>query len=291
MGKNVTVTASAPLVLDEITSLRAKLDEYRAAGRTIALVPTMGALHAGHLRLTQRARELADVVIVSIFVNPLQFAPTEDLSRYPRTFDADVAALDGLVDVVFAPPVEQIYPDGPTPTRVNAGDIGDLYEGAARPGHFDGMLTVVAKLLNIVQPQVALFGQKDAQQVFLVRRMVRDLNIPVSIEATPTVREPDGLALSSRNRYLDVAARPAALTLSASLRAAADASSQGLDAALEAANRRIHSEPAVKLDYLVAVDPTTFLQVDAHYRGPVTLLVAAHVGGARLIDNTQFTLG
>ena len=285
------MTASTPQLIDRIDAVRAALEEHRAAGRRIALVPTMGALHDGHLSLVRRARELGDIVVVSIFVNPLQFAPTEDLDRYPRTLDADVRALAGLADVVFAPSVGGMYPDGPTPTRVTAGDVGTLYEGASRQGHFDGMLTVVAKLLNIVQPQFAMFGQKDAQQIFLVRRMVRDLNLPVSIEAAPTVREHDGLAFSSRNRFLDAAARAAAAALSAGLRSASDAAKQGVDAALAAARARVSAEPAVKLDYLVAVDPSTFLPVGDDYRGRVTVLVAAHVGDTRLIDNTQFEIG
>jgi pantoate--beta-alanine ligase len=289
--KNGTVTASTPQLFDRIDSVRAALHEHRLAGRSIALVPTMGALHDGHLGLVEHAGELADVVIVSIFVNPLQFAPTEDLDRYPRTLDADLAALGGRAHMVFAPSVTDMYPDGPTQTRVTAGDVGELYEGAYRPGHFDGVLTVVAKLLNVVQPQFALFGQKDAQQIFLVRQMVRDLNLPVSIEAAVTVRDPDGLALSSRNRFLDGAARSAALALSAGLREAADAAAQGVDAALAAARTRLSEEAAVRLDYLVAVDPRTFLQVDGAYRGPVTVLVAARVGGTRLIDNIQFDIG
>jgi pantoate--beta-alanine ligase len=299
--KNGTVTASTPQVFDRIDSVRAALDEHRLAGRSIALVPTMGALHDGHLGLVERAGELADVVIVSIFVNPLQFSPTEDLDRYPRTLDADLEALGDRAQMVFAPSVSDMYPDGPTQTRVTAGDVGALYEGAYRAGHFDGVLTVVAKLLNVVQPQFALFGQKDAQQIFLVRQMVRDLNLPVSIEAASTVREADGLALSSRNRFLDGTARRAALVLSAGLRAATDAveggrehggrsGRPGVDAALAVARSLIESEPAVKLDYLVAVDPRTFLQVSGAYSGPVTMLVAARVGDTRLIDNTQFVV-
>jgi pantoate--beta-alanine ligase len=284
------VTVSTPQLFDRIDSVRAALDEQRAAARSIALVPTMGALHDGHLGLVERARELADVVIVSIFVNPLQFAPTEDLDRYPRTLDADLAALGDRAQMVFAPSVTEMYPDGPTQTRVTAGDVGQLYEGAYRPGHFDGVLTVVAKLLNVVQPRFALFGQKDAQQIFLVRRMVRDLNLPVSIEAAATVRDRDGLALSSRNRFLDTAARSSALAISAGLRAAAEAAHDGVDDALSAAHARVSAEPAVKLDYLVAVDPRTFLQVSNGYRGPVTMLIAARVGSTRLIDNTQFDI-
>ena len=176
------------------------------AGRVV-LVPTMGALHEGHLRLVSLARDLGSPVIVSIFVNPLQFGPGEDLDRYPRTLEADVAALDGLADVVFAPSAAEMYPRGESSTRVTAGEVGRLYEGASRPGHFDGMLTVVSKLFHIVQPDVAVFGRKDAQQVHLVGRMVDDLNLPVTIAEVDIVREGDGLALSSRNRYLREADR------------------------------------------------------------------------------------
>jgi len=274
-----------------IDGMRAALASSREGGARIALVPTMGALHAGHLALVRHARALADVVVVSIFVNPLQFGPNEDLETYPRTLDADVVALDALADHVFAPSVGEMYPDGAATTRVAAGEVGGLYEGASRPGHFDGMLTVVAKLLNIVQPRTAVFGQKDAQQVFLVRRMVRDLNLPVSIEVAPTVREDDGLALSSRNRYLDVPQRHAAAVLSAALRDAAAAASEGASAALQAARMRVKTEEAVKLDYLVIVDPASLLPVEDDHRGPATLLIAARVGTTRLIDNAPLQLG
>ncbi|HEY0260878.1 MAG TPA: pantoate--beta-alanine ligase, partial [Lacisediminihabitans sp.] len=166
-----------------MTELRSGTADARSQGKRIALIPTMGALHDGHLALVRRAHEVADVVIVSIFVNPLQFGPTEDLDRYPRTLDADVLKLSELgVDWVFAPSVREMYPNGGSETRVTAGTVGTLYEGRTRAGHFDGVLTVVSKLLNIAQPQVVLFGQKDAQQVFLVKRMVADLNLPVAVE-------------------------------------------------------------------------------------------------------------
>jgi len=268
-----------------IEGLRAALAPARADGRSIVFVPTMGALHAGHLALVRHARSLGDIVVVSIFVNPLQFGPNEDLEKYPRTLDADVLVLDALADHVFAPSVGEMYPNGPATTRVAAGEVGGLYEGAARPGHFDGMLTVVAKLLNIVQPAIAVFGQKDAQQVFLVRRMVRDLDLPVAVEAAPTVREADGLALSSRNRYLDERQRLAAAVLSAALRDAVSVASDGPAAALQAARMRLNTEETVKLDYLVIVDPASFLPVADDHRGAATLLIAARVGTTRLIDN------
>ncbi|MEY9954189.1 pantoate--beta-alanine ligase [Leifsonia sp. EB34] len=271
---------------------RAALDGPADAptGRVV-LVPTMGALHRGHLSLVRRARDLGGFVVVSIFVNPLQFGPDEDLDRYPRTLDADVAALDGVADLVFAPTAAEMYPHGPSSTRVTAGEVGRLFEGASRPGHFDGMLTVVAKLLHIVQPDVAVFGHKDAQQVHLVGRMVEDLDLPVTIAVVDIVREDDGLALSSRNRYLDDDQRRAALTLSQALAAGASAASGGAAAALEAAAARVEAEPVVKLDYLAIVDQDTFLEAGADLRGPALLLIAARVGSTRLIDNARITLG
>ncbi|WP_400997877.1 pantoate--beta-alanine ligase [Agromyces sp. GXQ0307] len=275
-----------------MVGIRDAVAGLRATERSVALVPTMGALHDGHLALVRRAREIADAVVVSIFVNPLQFGAGEDLDRYPRTFDADLAALgrEG-VDLVFAPTVDEMYPTGAVETTVVAGHVGTLYEGASRPGHFDGMLTVVAKLFHIVQPDTAVFGQKDAQQVFLVRRMVSDLNAPLAIEVVPTVREPDGLALSSRNRYLDADGRRAALALSESLAAAESAASDGLDEVLAEAAAAFGDHDGIDLDYLVVVDPETFLPVDEGANGAATVLVAARVGGTRLIDNAAIRLG
>ncbi|HEY9324563.1 MAG TPA: pantoate--beta-alanine ligase [Agromyces sp.] len=288
----MTGSASGARVVPTIVELRERLAERRAAGASVALVPTMGALHAGHLALVSHARELADVVVVSIFVNPLQFGPSEDLDRYPRTLDADVEALDGLgVEFVFAPTVAEMYPNGPVGTMLTAGRVGSLYEGASRPGHFDGMLTVVGKLLNIVRPDVAVFGQKDAQQVFLVRRMVDDLDVATSIEVVPTVRETDGLALSSRNRFLDPEHRAAALTLSEALRAADAAAPDGLAEVLAEGAAAFGDHDDVVLDYLVVVDPETFLPVADDARGPAVVLVAARVGATRLIDNAAITLG
>lgn len=279
-------------ITETITELRERLADARAAGKRIALVPTMGALHDGHLALVDRARAVADVVVVSIFVNPLQFGPGEDLDRYPRDLAADVEALERHgVNFVFAPPVAEMYPHGATQTRVVAGEVGSLYEGAARAGHFDGVLTVVTKLLGIVAPQTIVFGQKDAQQVFLVERMVADFNLPVSVEVVPIVREAQGLALSSRNRYLSAENRAAALALSAALRAATASAADGAVAALEAARTVLSAQPLVKLDYLVAVNPTNFLVVENDYRGPAVILVAALVGTTRLIDNAVVQLG
>ncbi|MEI5583883.1 MULTISPECIES: pantoate--beta-alanine ligase [unclassified Agromyces] len=284
--------AVAPRVVDTVAGIRDAVAGHRAHGRRVALVPTMGALHDGHLALVRRAREVADVVVVSIFVNPLQFGAGEDLDRYPRTLEADLAALGAHgVELVFAPSPGEMYPDGEVDTRVTAGRIGTLYEGASRPGHFDGMLTVVAKLFNIVRPDRAVFGQKDAQQVFLVRRMVRDLDVPLAIEVVPTVREPDGLAMSSRNRYLAADQRRAALLLSESLAAAEAASAEGIGEVLAEAAAAFGDHDGVELDYLVVVDPETFLPVGGDARGEAIVLVAARVGSTRLIDNAVISLG
>lgn len=283
----------APRLVQSIAELRAAVRERRAGGASVALVPTMGALHEGHFALVREARAAADLVVVSIFVNPLQFGPGEDLDRYPRTLDADVAALGELgVDLVFAPSVREMYPrGGASETTVHAGPIAARYEGAARPGHFDGVLTVVAKLFGIVQPDFAFFGQKDAQQVFLVRRMVADLDLPVDVMTVPTVREADGLALSSRNRFLDADARRAALALSEALRSAEAAAGGGLKELLAEGIAAFGDHDGVALDYFVAVDPDTFLPVDDDYRGPALVLVAAVVGATRLIDNGPVVIG
>ncbi|MFG1946075.1 pantoate--beta-alanine ligase [Nonomuraea sp. NPDC048826] len=260
------------------------------AGGTVALVPTMGALHEGHRSLIRLARERADEVVVSVFVNPLQFGPGEDYSRYPRTFDADLRACrEEGVDVVFAPDAGDMYlPD--RQVSVCAGEMGRIVEGASRPGHFDGMLTVVLKLFNLVRPDVAVFGQKDAQQLSMIRRMVADLDVPVEIVGAPTVREPDGLALSSRNRYLSADEREVALSLSRALRAGAD---EPTPAAIRAAAAKALAEapPALRVDYLVLVDPATFAEIPDTYEGEAVLAVAARVGATRLIDNVVVRLG
>ncbi|HOT33688.1 MAG TPA: pantoate--beta-alanine ligase [Rhodoglobus sp.] len=265
-------------------------------GRRVALVPTMGALHDGHLALAARAVELVsqgvvDVVAASIFVNPLQFGPNEDLEKYPRTFDDDVAKLDAAgIDFVFAPTVEEMYPNGPLETKVTAGTVGSMFEGRSRPGHFDGVLTVVNKLLNIAGASAVLFGQKDAQQAFLVQRMVRDLSMPVRVEIVETVREESGLALSSRNRFLDAKEHRAARVLSTALEAAASSADRGIDAVIAAAQSVLMGENLVELDYLAVVNPATFLPVDDDYRGPARVLIAARVGSTRLIDNERIRL-
>ena len=278
--------SSTPVVIDSIAALR----EALAASGAVALVPTMGALHDGHLALVERARELAPTVVVSIFVNPLQFGAGEDLAKYPRTLDADLALLDG-VDFVFAPTVEELYPEWPIATIVRPGKVATLFEGRSRPGHFDGVLTIVSKLLNIVRPDVVLFGQKDAQQVFLVQKMVTDLNLPVRVEIVPTVREDDGLARSSRNRFLDDKQRRSARVLSQALEAAESSADRGIDSVIAAAQSVLMGEPAVELDYFAVVNPATFLPVDDDYRGPAQVLIAAKVGETRLIDNERIRLG
>ncbi len=277
---------SSPEVVTTIAELRARL-----AGSRVALVPTMGALHEGHMALVDRARQLADVVVVSIFVNPLQFGPTEDLDRYPRDLEGDVALLaQHGADCVFAPSVAEMYPDGQPQTTVRGGAAAQILEGESRPGHFDGMLTVVSKLLHIARPEVALFGQKDAQQLFLIQQMVRDLDIDVRIEPVEIVREPDGLARSSRNRYLGETERAAAVALHRALAAAAASGADGLQAALAAAREVLAQEPLIEVDYLSVVDPSTFQPVADDHRGPARALIAARVGATRLIDNEALDL-
>ncbi|MET8984547.1 pantoate--beta-alanine ligase [Nonomuraea wenchangensis] len=253
-------------------------------GGEVALVPTMGALHEGHRSLMRLARSRADQVVVSVFVNPLQFGPNEDFSRYPRTFEADleVCRAEG-VDVVFHPNAEDMYhPD--RQVSLLAGRMGEIVEGESRPGHFDGVLTVVLKLFNLVQPSVAVFGQKDAQQLALIRRMVADLDVPVEIVGAPTVREHDGLALSSRNRYLSEDDRRVALALSRALRAGEAERRPG--AIREAAREVLAAAgPRLDVDYVVLVDPATFTEVGEEHAGEAVLAVAARVGATRLIDN------
>lgn len=254
-----------------VASTRQELEAARKAlpGR-VAVVMTMGALHEGHAQLIRTAREQADSVVASIFVNPLQFGAGEDLDRYPRTLTADLALLEREgADVVFTPNPDVVYPTAPL-VRVCAGPLGEVFEGASRPGHFDGVCTVVLKLLHLTRPDLALFGQKDAQQLAAVRRMVLDLDVPVQVVAVPTVREADGLALSSRNRWLSQQQRESALLLH-----------RALQAPTLAQGRALFAGSGAELDYLERVDPTTF-EVTADGR---LLVVAARVGTTRLIDN------
>ncbi|HET7304193.1 MAG TPA: pantoate--beta-alanine ligase [Segeticoccus sp.] len=258
----------------------------------VAVVMTMGALHAGHAELVRRARREADHVLVTIFLNPLQFGAGEDLSRYPRTLDTDLAICgrEG-VDLVFAPTPDVIYPEGDPGVRISAGPLGEVLEGRSRPGHFDGVLTVVAKLLHLARADRAYFGQKDAQQLLLIRRMARDLDFPVEVVSVPTVREEDGLAMSSRNAYLTPSDREAALSLSRALRAGADAAVEGPSAVRRAARGVLVTEPLVLTDYLVLVHPTTLEDVPEWYHGEALLAVAARVGTTRLIDNQPLRVG
>jgi pantoate--beta-alanine ligase len=270
----------------------ARTSEELAAARgdgTVALVPTMGALHDGHIQLLKHARPLADTLVASIFVNPTQFAPGEDFEEYPRTFDADVErCAEAGVDVVFAPTVDTMYPTGLDPTvTVDPGPLGSVLEGAVRPTHFRGVLTVVAKLFGLVRPDVAVFGEKDYQQLVLIRQMSRALCLGVDVQGCPTVREADGLALSSRNAYLSHDEREQATALNRSLRAGAAVAADGPDAVLAAA-RRVLDDASTDVDYLALTDPDLGEPVPGQ---DARLLVAARVGKPRLIDNIGFTLG
>jgi pantoate--beta-alanine ligase len=273
--------------LSSIPRLRAWRAAQRAAGRRVGFVPTMGHLHEGHLALVDEARRRTDAVVLSVFVNPLQFGPGEDLDRYPRDLPRDRALSEARgVELLFVPSVESIYPPG-MELRVSAGETAERWEGAARPGHFTGVLTVVAKLLHLTQPDVVCFGQKDIQQVTLVRRMLRDLDWPVELAVVPTVRDPDGLALSSRNAYLSPAERQEALALSRGLKAAASAWRAGERSAtaLEAVVREsVDAAPGVRAEYIAVVEPERLRPVTVAPAGTIVAL-AARVGKTRLIDN------
>lgn len=261
----------------------------RATGRRVTLVPTMGALHDGHLSLVRAAKQVPGaVVVVSIFVNPLQFGAGEDLEAYPRTLDDDLTALRGEgVDVVFTPSAAEMYPDGPR-TSVHPGPLGAELEGASRPTHFAGMLTVVLKLLQIVGPDRAYFGEKDYQQLVLIRQMADDLNLDTRIVAVPIVRESDGLAMSSRNRYLSESDREQAGALSAALLAGMYGAGEGVASALDAARAVLDEVPALQVDYLEVRD--TWLG-PAPAQGRARMLVAARLGGTRLLDNIAIDIG
>ena len=275
-----------PVVAEATADLR-KLREQLPA--PVVLVPTMGALHEGHRTLVRAAKARGGSVVVSVFVNPTQFGPGEDFDRYPRTWDADLAALaEEGADLVFHPPVDEVYPPGSLGVTVQPGPLGDVLEGAVRPGHFAGVLTVVAKLFGLVRPDVAVFGEKDYQQLTLIRAMARELVLGVEVVGVPTVREDDGMALSSRNRYLSEEQRSTAAALSAALRAGAAAGPQGTDAVLVAARAVLAAAPDLVPDYLELTDPDLG---PAPTAGPARLLVAARAGSTRLIDNTAVELG
>lgn len=287
--------SATPAVASTRAELATLLADARAGGRPVGLVPTMGALHEGHASLMRAARvRVADgPVVVSNFVNPLQFGAGEDLDRYPRTLDDDleICAREG-VDVVFAPSVEEVYPGGDPQVTVEPGPLGTVLEGKTRPGHFRGVLTVVAKLFGLARPDVAVFGQKDYQQLALIRRMALDLNLAVDVVGAETVREYDGLALSSRNRYLGDEQRQQAVALSRTLRAAQEVAHYGADVALDAARAELRAADGVDLDYLVITDPSLGVLPEVVPPGTeARILIAARVGTTRLIDNMPLVLG
>ncbi len=275
-------------VIRQLAASLARCDEARAAGQRVGVVPTMGAFHGGHTSLMRRAREETDLVVVTLFVNPLQFGAVDDLAAYPRDEDQDRRIAEAIgVDVFFAPTAEEMYPAGPPEIRVDPGPLGERLEGASRPGHFGGVATVVAKLLHAVGPARAYFGEKDAQQVAVIRRMVRDLSFPVEIAVCPTVREPDGLAMSSRNRRLTPEQREAGGCLFLALSEAAELARAGeRDAAklVAAMAREVGATPLARLDYAAVVDAETFDDIHEISR-PARALVAARFEDVRLIDN------
>jgi pantoate--beta-alanine ligase len=277
-----------------VARTRAELRTARAqlGDGDVGVVMTMGALHEGHATLIRQARANARHVIVTVFLNPLQFGPREDLARYPLTREADmeICRREGA-DLVFLPTPGVVYPDGDPGVRVSAGPLGNVLEGQARPGHFDGVLTVVGKLLHLTRADRAYFGQKDAQQLLLIRRMTRDLDFPVEVVSVATVREADGLAMSSRNMYLAESDRETALCLSRALQAGASAAVDGPSAVRRAAREVLVREPLALIDYLVLVHPSTLEDVPEWYRGEALLAVAGRVGTTRLIDNVPVMVG
>ena len=273
-------------------SLAAVVSNARQHGKSVSFVPTMGALHDGHLSLVTIAHEQSDFVVVSIFVNPLQFGANEDFEKYPRTLQDDSEKLSAAnVDVLFAPEVEDVYPHGDQITQ-HAGPIGETFEGKIRPGHFDGMLTVVARLFDLVRPDLSVFGNKDAQQLFLIRQMVENSNHrwnALQLVGAPIIREEDGLAMSSRNRYLSETERELAQKISRALRAA-EATQGDAEARLTAAEQVMATAPAVRLDYVALINPATFEPIEAGFVGRALLIIAAQVGGTRLIDNLSISI-
>jgi pantoate--beta-alanine ligase len=293
------LSAGTPTNTPVLAHTRAELSDLlagrRAAGQRVAFVPTMGALHEGHASLMRVARDqvVTGPVVVSIFVNPMQFGPGEDLDRYPRTLEADLKLCEREgVDLVFAPSADEVYPGGEPMVTVEPGPLATVLEGRTRPGHFRGVLTVVAKLFGLVRPDVAVFGQKDYQQLALIRRMVADLCLGVDIVGAETQREVDGLALSSRNQYLAGEQRHQAVALSRTLMVAREAAEHGVDVALDAARAELRRADGVDLDYLqITADDLTDLPADVPPGTEARILIAARVGTTRLIDNMPITLG
>ena len=274
--------------------LRTRLAAARESDQSarVALISTIGSLHDGHIDLVHRAREVADLVVVSIFVNPLRFARPADYEAYPRAVDDDVRLLESLgVELVFAPDVAELLPNGSATTKVSAGDVGLRYEGRSRPFYFDGLLTVEAKLFHLVRPDVVVYGERDRQRVFLVRRMIRDLFFDIEVATVETVRGDDGLPVSTRVGLLDEQDLAAASLLPAALDAAAANADRGVDACIAAAQSALMGEPRIRLEYLSVVDPETFLPFDEGTRGRALALIAASVAGHRFIDNAEIYVG
>jgi pantoate--beta-alanine ligase len=279
-------------IITSADALAATVTNARQHGKSVSFVPTMGALHTGHISLVEIALAQSDFVVVSIFVNPLQFGAGEDFEKYPRTLQEDAEKLSAAgVDFLFAPDVDDVYPNGNQITQ-HAGPVGESFEGASRPGHFDGMLTVVARLFDLVKPDLSVFGNKDAQQLFLIRQMVANSNHrwnAMQVVGAPIIREEDGLAMSSRNRFLSSDERELALNISRALRAAE--ATQGDPAArIAAAEQAMATVPAVRLDYVALVNPATFEPIEVGFVGQALLIMAAQVGGTRLIDNLSISI-
>jgi len=275
-------------IISSAHELAEAISSARQQGKKIAFVPTMGALHDGHVSLVELAKQSADFVVVSIFVNPLQFAANEDFDKYPRNLQSDAEKLSAVgVDVVFAPTVPDVYPNGDAITQ-HAGEVGKVYEGAVRPEHFDGMLTVVARLFDLVQPDFAVFGKKDAQQLFLIQRMVANSDHrwnQLAIIAAPIIREESGLAMSSRNQYLTEKERVVAASIHRAIQLASSGTPTQRLAAVEA-----NLDPAIRLDYVALVNPNSFEPIDESFSGQALLLIAARVGNTRLLDNLSITI-